>query len=243
MIDTIMFDLDGTLVRFIQDDFLDTYFKELSKVFVRLGLDAEKACKGVWVGTKAMVLNDGAELNIRRFWDAFSDFMGIEGEQLKATEAACDDFYSNDFNIAKSVVKHSDIPARLVRAMADKGYTIVLATNPLFPPCAVDSRLGWIELHRDDFKLITHYENSSFCKPNPDYYREVLSKIGKEPEQCIMVGNNPAEDMCASRLGMEVFLVTDFMENEAGVDISEFRRGTIEELEEFLMAFPEIERK
>ena len=241
MIDTILFDLDGTLVRFYQDDFITTYFKELSKVFVKLGLNAEKACKGVWVGTKAMVLNDGAELNTRRFWDAFSGFLGIEGEQLKATEAACDNFYSNEFNVAKSVVKHSDIPTRLVRAMADKRYTIVLATNPLFPPCAVDSRLGWIDLHRDDFKLITHYENSSYCKPNPAYYQEVLSKIGKEPQQCIMVGNNPAEDMCVSNFGMEVFLVTDFMENETEADISVFRRGSIEELEEFLMALPDLD--
>jgi len=240
MIDTILFDLDGTLVRFIQDDFLNTYFKELSKVFVRLGLDPEKACKGVWAGTKAMVLNDGSVLNTRRFWDAFSEFMSIEGSQLAAVEAACDSFYSNEFNVAKSVVSPSDIPARIVREMAAKGYMVVLATNPFFPPCAVDSRLAWIGLSRDDFKLITHYENSSFCKPNPEYYHEVLSKIGKTTGQCIMVGNNPAEDMCVSALGMEVFLVTDFMENDAGLDIEQFRHGSIEELEEFLMELPVV---
>jgi len=240
MIDTILFDLDGTLVRFYQDDFIEAYFAELSKVFVKLGLDAQKAVKGVWVGTKAMVLNDGEELNTRRFWGAFSEFMGIEGETLKAVEAACDSFYSNEFNVAKAVVKHSDIPRRLVYAMKEKGYNVVLATNPLFPPCAVDSRLGWIELTRDDFKLITHYENSSYCKPNPKYYHEVLSKIGKVPEQCLMVGNNPAEDMCASKLGIDVFLVTDFMENESDIDITQFRRGTIEDLESYLMALPSL---
>jgi len=240
MIDTILFDLDGTLARFNQDEFIDTYFGELSKVFVRLGLDAKKACEGVWVGTKAMVLNDGAELNTRRFWDAFSGFMGIEGELLATAEAACDNFYSNEFNVVKTIVEHSEIPARVVRNMAEKGYKVVLATNPLFPPCAVDSRLGWIGLGCEDFELITHYENSTFCKPNPAYYREVLSKIGKTPEQCLMVGNNPAEDMCAGKLGMDVFLVTDFMENETDIDISQFRNGTIEDMEAFLMAMPEL---
>jgi len=240
MIDTILFDLDGTLVRFYQEDFINTYFKELSKVFAKLGLDAEKACKGVWAGTKAMVLNDGSELNTQKFWKAFSEFMGLDEERLKTVEAACDSFYSNEFNVAKSIVKPHGIPARLVRKVTEKGYFVVLATNPLFPPCAVDSRLGWIGLSRNDFKLITHYENSSFCKPNPEYYKEVLSKIGKSPEQCIMVGNNPAEDMCVSALGMEVFLVTDFMENEQGIDISVFRHGTIEDLEAFLMALPVV---
>jgi len=240
MIDTVLFDLDGTLARFGQEAFLKAYFGELSKVFIRLGLDAEKAIKGLWVGTKAMVLNDGAELNIVRFWDAFSEFMGIEGEELKKVEAACDSFYSNEFNAAKAVVVHSDIPKNVVRMMADRGYCVVLATNPLFPACAVDSRLDWIGLSRDNFELITHYNNSRFCKPNPEYYREVLSKIGKTPQQCIMVGNNPAEDMCASELGMEVFLVTDFMENETDIDISKYRHGTIEDLEKFLMSMPHI---
>jgi len=241
MIDTIMFDLDGTLCRFIQDDFLDSYFKELSKVFIRLGLDANAAVKGVWAGTKAMVQNDGSVLNIERFWNAFSDSMGIEGELLKVVEAACDSFYSNEFNAVKSVVKQSDIPRRLVRTMAARGYCVILATNPFFPPCAVDSRLGWIGLDKHDFKLITHYENSTFCKPNPGYYREVFSKIGKSPGQCLMVGNNPAEDICVSELGAEVFLVTDFMENEEGIDIAPFRRGTIEDLEAFLMSLPELD--
>jgi FMN phosphatase YigB (HAD superfamily) len=124
--------------------------------------------------------------------------------------------------------------------MAKKGYCVVLATNPLFPPCAVDSRLKWIDLSAQDFRLVTHYRNSSFCKPNLAYYREIFSNIGKTPQQCIMVGNNPVEDMCVGELGTETFLVTDFMENEAGVDITPFRRGSIEELEEFLMSLPDI---
>ena len=167
MIDTILFDLDGTLVRFIQDEFLETYFKELGKVFVKLGLDAQKAVKGVWVGTKAMVLNDGSVLNTQRFWEAFSKHMDISDAQLCDVEAACDNFYSNEFNIARSVVKHSEIPKKIVRSMSERGYNIVLATNPYFPPCAVDSRLSWIGLDKNDFLLVTHYENSSFCKPNP----------------------------------------------------------------------------
>jgi len=235
-----MFDLDGTLLRFVQDDFISVYFRELSKVFIKLGLDAEAAIKGVWVGTKAMVKNDGSKLNTQVFWESFSDFIGVKGKQLEAVETACDSFYSNEFNVAKSVVKHSDIPERLVRSMAAKGYCIVLATNPLFPPCAVDSRLGWIGLDRNDFELITHYENSTFCKPDLSYYLEVFSKIKKSPEQCLMIGNNPAEDMCVGELGSETFLVTDFMENDLGLDITAFRHGSIEDLEMYLTSFPAL---
>ena len=236
MIDTILFDLDGTLARYRHDDFVNTYFSELGKNFAKLGLDPKVAIKGVWAGTKAMLQNDGSELNTKRFWDAFAAFMEIDGEQLKAIEESCDRFYSNEFNVAESLVQHSDVPARIVRELTKRGYDVVLATNPVFPPCALDSRLAWIGLTQDDFKYTTHYENSSFCKPHPQYYMEVLSKISKTPEQCLMVGNHPSEDMCVQALGMSVYLITDFLENEAGIDINNFPHGTIEDMEAYLLA-------
>jgi len=238
MVDTILFDLDGTLLQYGQTAFIGAYFGELKKVFVKMGLDAELSIKGIWVGTKAMVLNDGTVLNIERFWRAFSEYLRLTDEQLKSVESACDRFYTNEFNTVKSVVTPSDIPERLVRTMASKGYGIVLATNPMFPECAVESRLAWTGLEIRDFQLVTHYANSTFCKPNPGYYREILAKIKKTPQQCLMVGNNPAEDMSAGLLGIETFLVTGYMENEANMDITAFRRGTLADLEAFLTNFP-----
>ena len=149
-------------------------------------------------------------------------------------EAACDDFYTNEFDAVKSVLTPSDISKRLVRRLSEKGFCLVLATNPLFPACAVTTRLRWAGLEPKDFQLITHYSNSSYCKPNPEYYREIFSKIGKAPEQCFMAGNNPLEDMAAGDLGCETFLVTDCLENESGADISMHRRGSLAELEDYL---------
>ena len=239
LLDTIMFDLDGTLLQFQQQEFIDVYLTELGKVFARLGMDPERSIKGVWAGTKAMLLNDGSMLNIERFWQAFSEYMGLTGERLRNVEAACDRFYSNEFNVAKAVMKPSEIPKRLVRKIASKGYDVVLATNPMFPQCAVESRLSWTGLEIQDFRLVTHYLNSTFCKPNLEYYREILTKIHKTPEQCLMVGNNPVEDMCAGWLGIETFLVTDYLENETGTDISAFRHGTLAELEVYLTSLPD----
>ena len=55
-----------------------------------------------------------------------------------------------------------------------------------------------------------------------------------------MAGNSPAEDMVAGALGAETFLVTDCMENEAGVDVSSYRCGTLAELESYLTSLPDI---
>lgn len=242
MIDTVMFDLDGTLLRFTQEAFIEAYFARLSKVFTGLGLDAASSVKAVWAGTKAMMLNDGTLTNADRFWDTFSKQMSLTAAQRKSVEAACDDFYTNEFDLVKSVLMPGDVSKRLVRALQVKGYGVVLATNPLFPACAVTTRLRWVGLEPEDFLLVTHYSNSTFCKPNHKYYQEVFEKINKLPEQCFMAGNNPVEDMSVGDLGAETFLVTDFLENESGADISAYRRGTLAELEELLMSLPDITR-
>jgi len=237
MIDTILLDLDGSLLHFTQEAFISKYFKEISKVFMKLGLDPEAAVKAVWAGTKAMIANDGTKLNSRRFWDRFAETMQLMDDQVGIVERACDLFYSNEFDIVKSIVTPNDISKRLLRSLSERGYTIVLATNPLFPECAVTTRLGWAGLSPNDFSLITHYANSTFCKPNLGYYQEVLSKIGKAPENCLMAGNSPSEDMCAGALGMEVYLLTDCLENETGLDIAQFHNGTLAEFEAYLRRY------
>ena len=241
MINTILFDLDGTLLHFGQAEFIETYFAELAKVFAKKGLSPEEAVKAVWAGTKAMMLNDGSKPNTERFWDTFAEVSGVSNKLLMEIEAACDDFYTNEFNLVKSIIKHSDVPKRLIKMMKEKGYTLVLATNPLFPECGVISRLGWGEIDSCDFTLLTHYGNSAFCKPNLGYYRDILTIIGKNPEECLMVGNNPAEDMIAGELGMKTFLVTNCLENEMNLDISNFQHGSIEELETYLSSLPDVQ--
>ena len=240
MIDTILFDLDGTLLQFSQSDFISEYFAKLGKVFTRIGMDADQSVKAVWAGTKAMILNDGILTNAERFWAVFATNLGLSDQKIKEVEALCDGFYVNEFDTLKSLMIPSDIPKRLVKAMSAKGYSLVLATNPLFPVCAVETRLRWIGLELRDFRHVTHYGNSTFCKPNLGYFQEVFAEINKSPAQCLMAGNSPVEDMCASALGAEAFLVTDCLENESGADISLFRRGSLAELEAYLMSMPDI---
>jgi FMN phosphatase YigB (HAD superfamily) len=188
-----------------------------------------------------MIVNDGSMLNVQRFWDKFANCLKLTNDRCKVIEAACNNFYVNEFNVVKSVMEPNDISQRIVRALLAKGYTVVLATNPLFPACAVTTRLDWIGLTPEDFQLITHYANSSYCKPNPGYYRDILAKTNKEPTQCLMAGNSLTDDMSISALGVETFLVTDYIENETGADISAYRRGTLAELETYLISLPDID--
>lgn len=230
MVNTILFDLDGTLLRMGQKEFIEAYISRLTKVFARMGYDAKAAVDALWAGTAAMVRNDGGALNRERFWKSFAEKLNLSEDEITRAEAACDNFYQNEFEEVKSIAEYTDISANLVRDAADKGYLVALATNPLFPLCAVETRLSWIGLTASDFAHVTHYGNSTFCKPNPEYYREVLRAIKREPQECLMIGNNPAEDMVACSLGMEGFLVSGHVEGEFDSDNTPFKQGTLDEL-------------
>ena len=224
---TVLFDLDGTLLPMTQDAFIEAYFQRLAVKFVALGLEAEKSIQAVWAGTKAMMKNDGSVSNATRFWSGFSAFYGGLEDRLKELEAETDRFYSSEFNGVRDIITPTELSLKLISTLKSKGYTVALATNPLFPPQAVASRLAWIGLTLEHFSLHTDYHNARFCKPNPGYYRDIFAALGVEPAQCLMVGNTVTEDMCAARLGCETYLVTDYLENPEGGDYSMYPQGTL----------------
>jgi FMN phosphatase YigB (HAD superfamily) len=87
------------------------------------------------------------------------------------------------------------------------GYDIVIATNPSMPFCTVKSRLEWAGVGHVPFEYITNSENMTRCKPDPDYYRELLSHISKEPGQCLMIGNDLEKDLASMKAGILNFIL------------------------------------
>ncbi len=220
---TVLFDLDGTLLPIDLETFINAYVKELTKVCApKLGRDGKTMVAALWECTGHMQSNDGSMPNRERFWLHFAKALDVDRE---LAERITDEFYSNEFSVVRPLLRKTDLPARWIKTLKDKGYSLVLATNPLFPPAAIRARLEWIDIAQESFQLMTGYDNSSYCKPNLDYYREILEKIGEKPQECMMVGNNMREDMCAAELGMDTYLITDFLENPNDEDISAHKNG------------------
>ena len=97
--------------------------------------------------------------------------------------------------------------------------------------------MGYVGLSPADFSLYTTYENSTYCKPSEGYYREVLSKIGCAPEECLMVGNDVTDDMIpATAVGMKTFLLTDYLINKIDADISAYPNGDYDALLAYIEA-------
>ena len=85
-------------------------------------------------------------------------------------------------------------------------------------------------LDAGDFKEITTYEECRFCKPNPEYFRQILEKFDLDPAQCLMVGNDVEEDLAIRSLGVSTYLVTDTMEDRKGLPFESEYTGTLKDL-------------
>lgn len=230
-IKAVLFDLDGTLLPMNQDVFIKAYLKGLAAKLAPHGYDPNKLVSGIWAGTGAMVNNNGDMTNEEVFWDVFS---GLFGDDVRRDEPVFVDFYRNEFQAVERVCGFHPGAAEIITHIKAKGLRVALATNPLFPAIATESRARWAGLEPSDFELITTYENSRHSKPNPDYYRDILAMMGLEPEECVMVGNDVSEDMMAETLGMQVFLLTDCLINKEDEDLSRYPRGSFAELRTFI---------
>lgn len=227
MIQTILFDLDGTLLPMDQEKFTRAYFERLAGKLAAHGYDAGQLVDGIWAGTAAMVKNDGSCTNEEAFWKRFSS---IFGEKVLADKPLFEEYYRKEFQEVAGVCGFTPKAKATVDKLKAEGYRLALATNPIFPAIATQSRIRWAGLSPEDFALYTTYENSRYCKPNPAYYRDILQRLGCRAEECLMVGNDVEEDMVAQTLGMKVFLLTDCMINQKGADISGFPQGGFDEL-------------
>ena len=230
-ITTVLFDLDGTLLPMDQDEFVKAYFGLLTKTLASKGYEPDAFLKALWAGTKAMMTNPGEKTNEEHFWAVFG---GLMGPNRQADEAAFLSFYQNEFQQVRAACGCNPKAAQTIALVKSKGLRTALATNPLFPRIATQSRTHWAGLNIDDFELYTTYEDYSHCKPDPRYYQAVLEKLGVTAEECLMVGNDAEEDTAAGKLGMQVFLLTDCLLNRKGVDIEQYPHGGFEELMAFI---------
>ena len=231
MIKAVFFDLDGTLLPMDMDKFIAYYFELLAKKLENHGYERDKLLKAVWTGTAAMIKNNGEKTNEQVFWDYFSN---VFGDKVFSDTELFNEFYRDDFQKAKAVCGYTPLADKTVKTVLSKNLAAVLATNPMFPKAATQSRISWAGLDINDFTLYSTYEDYHYSKPNPKYFKEVAEKAGFAPEECLMVGNDAEDDLAAAEIGMKVFILTDCLINKNNVDLSSVPHGDFNKLISFI---------
>ena len=208
MITTILFDLDGTLLDSDMGIFIPLYFRALAAKLSPI-VPREPLLNTLLASTRLVMQSKGIRVQTNHdvFW---ADFLARLGHSYKDLQLLIDAFYRDDFDRLKNFTATKPQARPLVQAVFAAGYTVAIATQPVFPIVAIAHRLGWANVSDFPYALITSYENMHTTKPDPAYYQEICQMIGRQPADCLMVGNDPEADIRpAATLGMHTFWVCD----------------------------------
>lgn len=132
---------------------------------------------------------------------------GRSSDEIRTTFA---DFYAHVYPQLQDCIEQVPLAPRLIDALQRREYAVVIATNPLYPAEAIRQRLAWAGLPDDltQYALVTHSENMHFTKPDPAYYAEIIARVGVEPDEALMIGDNIDNDIePAAKLGLYTYLI------------------------------------
>ncbi len=236
----VFFDLDGTLLPVDMDAFLQAYFKALGKYAAEHGQEPKQFTDALNKGVFAMIKEEGGR-NDERFWQTFCSVLGISESEMPAYEQLMEGFYNTAFDELGVLITPTPESAKVINLLKEKGYRLYLTTMPLFPRIAVEKRVRWAGCDPQAFERITTYDNSTSTKPHLAYYRENVEAIGLKPEEILMVGNNTREDLSAMQLGLDGYLVTDWLLNPDGFDIDSVKHGSMADFLKFVEGLPKCE--
>ncbi|MBP5773636.1 MAG: HAD family hydrolase [Eubacterium sp.] len=242
---TVLFDLDGTLLPIDMKDFVDTFMELLKGYLTSRDFNPDDIVPSIWKAIGAMEVNDGLITNEEMFWKVLMEDLSSKDESYdkkfrRRFQKSLDKFYTGDFQMIRYMVRPSQECHDAVMMLKEKGYRIVLATKPMFPEIAVKERLSWLGFSLKDFDYVTTYENSCYTKPNKKYYEHILKIMDKDPGDCLMVGNDVKEDMFAAEMGIDVFLIEDYMLNPDNDDTSMYKSGNWKLFKEYVNDLPKL---
>ncbi|AIO19680.1 Phosphoglycolate phosphatase [Candidatus Izimaplasma bacterium HR1] len=230
MRDTFLFDLDGTLLPMDFDKFMELYFYNLG-VHFNGKIDPRLLAKYIMAATNQMVLVKNNQTNEEKFMKYFGSL--IDGD-IDVFRSQFDIFYDTLFENVKPSTYQNEAMIKSVKVLKEKGYKVVIATNPLFPIKANYHRIRWAGLNKDDFEYISSFEGNQYTKPHLEFYHEVLNSINKKPEECYMVGNDVFDDLPAKKIGLETYLITDCLINSKNIPIDTNHQGEYDDFYQFV---------
>ena len=205
MLRAVLLDLDNTLILFDENAYFQGYLALVKREFSDL-MEPSVLVDKLIAASRKLMDNKGRMTNEEWFMDAFALEAGGERDGLRER---FERFYRTEYDRLRPLVTVAEGAREVVSSLKAMGLALVAASNPILPLEVQMRRLAWAGLDDIDFVLVTHLGNMSYLKPQPGFFLEVCGRIGCRPEECLMVGNDPVNDMAASLVGMKTYLVTD----------------------------------
>lgn len=222
MLKAVLFDMDETLLDINLGAFCALWAKDVSEILADIGRKSQLATLlHLGAAFYALNRNDRAGTDNRTnrafFDDEIRRTCNVDLSDPVVFDAlAC---YERDV-LPRKGRKISGARPRAgaheaLEACMDRGLTVALLTNPSFTEAGIRCRMGWAELLDISFELVTTMDNCTRVKPSPVYYLESLEKLGLEPHEALMVGNDPKRDFPTPDCGLRTAYVGEGTDRRA----------------------------
>jgi len=234
MFQAILFDLDDTLLGNSMESFIPAYFQALTRHVGRL-VPPDRLIAELMKATQAMNANDGTGLtNKEKFVSVFFPALDCEKEKLMPIFRQ---FYAEKFPRLRPLTQTRPEARSLIEWGFRHDLQVVIATNPIFPRMAIEQRLAWAgaPVTEFDYALVTTYENMHATKSHPAYYREIVARLGRQPGECLMVGNDWERDIApAASVGLTTYWIATPDEAPPTCDVTPAGQGRLASLQSWL---------
>lgn len=224
----ILFDLDGTLLPMDTDAFLNAYGMAMTKHFH--AFQEKDLFNKIMISVNHVIESNEHKVNEEKFFECFKKYVSHDIHKYKTH---FDSFYIAAFDETKKVVSQSKAMIEAVKVLKDKGYALIVATNPVFPLVANHKRIAWAGFDVQMFEYISSLEQNHYCKPNINFYKEVLKANNLKTSEVLMVGNDYEEDVVSSTIGIDNYIITNHMINRNILNIEPKYKGTYDAFLEF----------
>lgn len=237
MLKYVFMDMDGTLLNMKESEFEKNYLGRMVMFMERhFPGEGKNIVKAVGYGGEKMKTNDRKQSNEVLFWKEFEKVYPKTRAEL---EPLLLEFYDTEFcRTGDGYVENPDMKAAM-ELLNEKGYGLVVATNPLVPQVANKHRLEWCTLDTLPWLEVTSFEKYTTTKPMKEFYGEICEKLGLNPQEAMMVGNSVKDDAPAMEIGMDFFLMLNEDSDETSLDY-EGKKGYRKDFLAFVQALPNL---
>lgn len=209
MIKAVLLDLDNTLLNNPPMAFVDAYLQALIRHLHQAyrHITPRQWHEAMQQAIHALLTNrDPATTNWQVFVDDFITQTNLDPNDLQHQLAA---FYQQRYPALQRMTSSIPAAAKLVDWLLEHQYAVAIATNPMFPKEAIEQRLRWAGLDLSRLWFVSTMENTHFTKPQPHYFEEVLTRIGFETDEALMIGDDMGLDIIpAHDAGLNTYWIT-----------------------------------
>lgn len=205
MIEAVLFDLDNTLLDNDGDQFLEDYTEALGK---RLGQDPDRFSQAAMSAGAALMADHPGVTNHDVVVHALAGALDLQAAEVDRAIRLPDGKAMGLWGLPWK--RRLGAREAVLQARA-RGLKTVLATSPIYLEGPIRERMQRAGIDDVAWDLITTSDRFHSAKPHPAYFEEVADLIGVPPASCLMVGDNPFQDLPARKAGLETYFVGEVL--------------------------------